>query len=69
MHCVLTVNFVFLFVDSKDKWMSIWVRGKYTAMMMSMFRFVMMMMMDAFRFSYVVGMTFLSDVVPRLSFS
>jgi hypothetical protein len=65
MHCVLIVHFVFLFVDSKDKWMSIWERGDYTAMMMSMFHFMMMMMMDAFSFSYVVGMTFLSDVVPQ----
>ena len=31
MHCVLTVHFVFLFVDSEDKWMSIWVCGNSTA--------------------------------------
>ena len=36
--------------------MSIWERGDYTAMIMSMFRF--MMMMDAFSFNYVVGMMF-----------
>uniref|UniRef100_A0A8R7TGM5 Uncharacterized protein n=1 Tax=Triticum urartu TaxID=4572 RepID=A0A8R7TGM5_TRIUA len=47
--------------------MSIWVYGKYTAMMVSMSCF--MMMMDAFSFSYVVRMTFLLNVVPRLSFS
>uniref|UniRef100_M8BYI9 Uncharacterized protein n=1 Tax=Aegilops tauschii TaxID=37682 RepID=M8BYI9_AEGTA len=35
--------------DSKDIWMIIWVRGKYTAMMMK-FQFMMMMMMDAFGF-------------------
>jgi hypothetical protein len=65
MYYVLTVHFVLLFVDSKDKWMSIWERCYYSAMMMSLFRF-MMMMMDAFSFSYVVGMTFPSDVVPQL---
>ncbi|XP_048549432.1 uncharacterized protein LOC125529068 isoform X2 [Triticum urartu] len=38
--------------DSKDKWRIIWVCGKYTAMTIMMFLFVMMMMMlDAFSFS------------------
>ena len=46
MHCVLTIHFIFLFVDSEDKWMSIWVCGEYT----SMFQF-MVTMMDAFSFS------------------
>ena len=55
-----------MFVDSKDKWMSIWERGDYTAMMMSMIRFMMIMMTDAFSFSYIVGMTFLWNVVPQL---
>ena len=54
--------------DSKDMWMIIWVHGKYSAMIMTMFRF-MMMMMDAFSFGYVVGMLFLLDDVPRRSFS
>ena len=65
MHCVLTIHFVFLLLDSKDKWMSIWERGDYTAMMMSMIH-LMMMMTDAFSFSYIVGITFLSNVVPQL---
>uniref|UniRef100_M8AYS3 Uncharacterized protein n=1 Tax=Aegilops tauschii TaxID=37682 RepID=M8AYS3_AEGTA len=54
--------------DSKDMWMIIWVHGKYRAMIMTMFRF-MMKMMDAFSFDYVVGMLFLLDDVPRRSFS